>query len=61
MAAGSAEEMAALVKIDLKGKQPDSVIRGGYAYDDLNLNGKAVYVFFDGGPNTIVGVRVDLK
>lgn len=59
-AVGSPEEMAALVKIDLQGKKPDSEFRGGYAYD-LILNGQAVDVAFDGGPKTIVGVRVHVK
>lgn len=62
MAVGSPEEMAALVNIDLQGRKPDVEIRGVYAYNDLILNGKAVDdVAFDGGPKTIVGVRVHLK
>ena len=61
-AVSSPEEMAALVKIDLRGRMPDTEIRGAYIYDDLILNGKAVDdVAFDGGPKTIVGVRVHLK
>lgn len=61
IAVSSPEEMAALVRVDLQGRKPDSTIRGGYAYDNFNLNGKAVDFFFDGGPETIVGVRVDIK
>ena len=57
----SPAEMAALVKIDLQDRKPDTTIRGGYGYDNYTLNGKAVDLFFDGGPNRIVGVRVDLK
>ena len=60
-AVSTPEEMAALVRIDLQGRKPDSAIQGGYAYKDLILNGKPVDLFFDGGPKTIVGVRVDLK
>ena len=60
IAVSSPEEMAALVKIDLQGRQPDTTIRGGRAYDNYTLNGKAVDLFFDGGPKTIVGVRVDV-
>ena len=60
-AVSSPEEMATLVKIDLQGRKPDSEFRGGYGYDDLILNGKAVDVAFDGGPKRIVGVRVNLK
>ena len=59
IAVGTPEEMAALVNIDLQGRKPDTEIRGAYIYDDLILNGKAVEdVAFDGGPKTIVGVRV---
>ena len=54
---GSPEEMAPLVNIDLQGRKPDVEFMGGYSYD-LILNGKAVYVAFDGGPKEIVGVRV---
>lgn len=62
IAVGSPEEMAALVNIDLQGRKPHTEIRGSYIYDDLILNGKAVdHVAFDGGPETIVGVRVHLK
>jgi len=61
IAAGSPEEMAPFVNIDLQGRKPDVEFRGGYAYDDLILNGRAVDVAFDGGPKTIVGVRVKLK
>ncbi len=60
-AVSSPEEMATLVRIDLRDRKPDSAIQGGYAYRNLIVNGKAVNVFFDGGPETIVGVRVDLK
>ncbi len=61
-AVDSPEEMAALVNIDLPGRKPDTEIRGAYIYDDLILNGRAVDdVAFDGGPKTIVGVRVHLK
>jgi hypothetical protein len=48
-AVSSPEEMAALVKIDLQGREPDTEFQGGYAYNDLILNGKAVDVDFDGG------------
>lgn len=61
IAAATPEEMAALVKIDLQGRKPDTEIRGGYGYDNFILNGKPVDLFFDGGPKTIVGVRVDVK
>ncbi len=61
IAVGSPEEMAALVNIDLQGRKPDTEIRGAYIYDDFILNGKAVEdVAFDGGPKTIVGVRVHI-
>ncbi|MEO6051678.1 MAG: hypothetical protein ABIP78_10150 [Pyrinomonadaceae bacterium] len=60
-AVSSPEEMAALVKIDLQGRKPDTSIQGGYGYDNYVLNGKAVDLFFDGGPKRIVGVRVDVK
>lgn len=60
-AVSSPEEMAALVKIDIKGRKPDSEFRGGYAYDNLSLNGKSVDVAFDGGPKRIVGVSVHPK
>lgn len=61
MAVSSPEEMAALVRVDLQGRKPDSTIRGGYTYDNYTLNGKAVDLFFAGGPKTIVGLRVDVK
>ncbi len=61
MAAGSPEEMAALINIDLQGKKPDVEFQGGYTYHDLNLNGRTADVTFDGGPKTIVGVRVRVK
>ena len=60
-AVGTPEEMAALVGVDLQGRKPDSTIRGGYAYDNYVLNGRAVDLFFDGGPKRIVGIRVDVK
>ncbi|MEO8648115.1 MAG: hypothetical protein ABI539_03005 [Acidobacteriota bacterium] len=60
-AVSTPEEMAALVRVDLQGRKPDVTIRGGYAYDNYVLGGKAVDLFFDGGPKRIVGVRVDLK
>jgi hypothetical protein len=53
--------MAELVKIDLQGRKPDVTIIAGYAYDNHTLNGKSVDLFFEGGPKTIVGVRVDIK
>lgn len=62
IAVASPEEMAALVNIDIQGRTPDTEIRGAYIYDDFILNGKAVEdIAFDGGPKTIVGVRVHLK
>jgi hypothetical protein len=61
LGSASPEEMAALVNIDLEGRGPDTSIRGGYGYDNYILNGKNVHLFFDGGPKTIVGIRVDLK
>jgi hypothetical protein len=61
MAVSSPEEMAALVKIDLQGRRPDSTIQGGYGYNNFIMNGQVVNLFFDGGPKTIVGVRVDVK
>ena len=61
MAAGSPEEMAIIVNINLQGRKPDTEFRGGLAYDDLSLNGKAVDVAFDGRADNIVGVRVNMK
>jgi hypothetical protein len=60
-AVATPEEMATLVKIDLQGRKPNTEYQGGYAYDNYVLNGKAVDLAFDGGPKTIVGVRVDVK
>ena len=56
----SPEEMAALVRIDLQGRQPETIQDGSLLYRDLSVNGKTLdlYIYFEKSDKRYMGVSI---